>query len=704
MKLKSKLVALSLLTLLLPWSGWKLLQELERYLRSAQEASLLASARMAAVAIPLEFQTRLLFAPDRYTRLRSLPRPPSLDGYPDDWIAADQGLEFRPTDADGRAGPRLRLLAGAQGGRLFLLFEVETEAGVGARGADGSGTAAGAESVTLVIRNPRGLQRFRIHPGAPGPLQLRSESGAMGQGEGFWLDTPGGYSLELSLPAGSEDTDLSFAVTDAAGRRAGPLQETPPGAAGPTLPARSQWISLVPEWRRLSDWLARSADPATRAWLVDADGWVLADSGATRANAGAAALAEGVGGEERPADVLRTTWLQRSLYRLIAGSRTVPLEEWPSEPLQLGDAAVTAALRGAEAVAWSQEPDTALVRTTAAVPVVLEGDVKGAIVVQSASEGLLLATNRALGRLLFSTLALALALAAGLWYFASRLSRRVRRLSSAVSHAMEDRVDPESLPLRRDRDELGDLARNNERLLRAVADYSQYLQTLAGKLSHELKTPLAITRSSLDNLSSQRLDEASRRFLERAQEGVERQAAIVRAMSEASRLEAAIGAADWEQVDLGELVRRCVAGYRTLYEGRQLTLQAPDAPLPLRCAPDLLAQALDKLVDNAMSLTGSADEVGVSLAKTAAKEGIQYVLAVRNTGSTLPDDLKDRLFDSLVSVRPRRGAEPHLGLGLYIVRLVVAAHHGEVSARNLAQNAGVEFRIRLPIAQKPPSV
>ena len=241
MKLKTKLVALSLLTLLLPWSGWKLLQELERYLREAQETALLASARMAAGAIPLEFQTRLLFAPDRYTRLRSLPRPPSLDGYPDDWVASDQGLEFGPAGLDpgSRAGPRVRLLAGSHGGRLFLLFEV-TSAG-------GPGADADAESVTLVTRNPRGLQRFRIRPGAPGPLQLRSEGGAMGQGEGFWLDTPGGYSLEVSLPAGSEDTDLSFAVTDAAGRRAGPLQEAPAGTAGPSTPSRPQWISLVPE-------------------------------------------------------------------------------------------------------------------------------------------------------------------------------------------------------------------------------------------------------------------------------------------------------------------------------------------------------------------------------------------------------------------------------------------------------------------------
>lgn len=666
MKLKTQLVALSLLTLLLPWSGWKLLQELERYLRDAQEASLLGAARMAAASLPLEFQTRLLFLPDRYARLRVLPRAPSLDGHADDWPAAEQGLEFR--SADGALA--LSLLAGAYGGRLFLLFDVR------------DGSTGTADGVTLLTRNPRGLQRFHVSPGAPGPLQLRSQAGAFGQGEGFWLDTPSGYRLELSLPDGGADTSISFLAVDAAGPRlVGPLAEgdaRDAAAAVAAQPARSQWIALVPEWERLSVWLAQASGEATRAWLVDAEAWVLADSGPeSRLGHGAASL--------------ETTWLQRSLYRLVAGSRTELRDEWPSASLRLLDSAVDHALAGREGVSWSQEIDTAVVRNTAAVPVLLDGEVAGAIVVQSSSEGLLLVTNRALGRLLFTTLALALGLAAGLWYFASRLSRRVRRLSSAVSRAMEDRVEPESLPLRRDRDELGELARNNEKLLRAVADYSQYLQTLAGKLSHELKTPLAITRSSLDNLSSQDLGASSRRFLERAQEGVERQAAIVRAMSEASRLEAAIGAADWERVDLAELVGRCAAGYRTLYEGRKLNLQLPPGPLPMRCAPDLLAQALDKLVDNAFSLTGPEDEVHIELRRAAG--GCE--LAVLNSGSTLPADFKERLFDSLVSVRARRGAEPHLGLGLYIVRLVVAAHEGEVSARNLPDGAGVEFLIRL---------
>lgn len=674
MKLRTKLVALSLLTLLLPWSGWKLLQELEQFLRETQQAALLASARTMATAIPMEFRSRLQFLPELYVPLRSLGRQPALDGYSDDWPDAGQALEFRSEDSE----LLVRLLAGNQGGRLFILFEVNDTSRSHASPIN-SATPATADSVTLLARSPRGLFNFTISPEAPGPIQLNSEGGDSGQVEGFWLEQENGYRLELALPVAASNTDISFQVQDFSGTGAAQHR-----VAGPlTDPGQPRWITLTAEWQGLSQWFARSEFDDARTWLLDSNGWVLADSNS----------AEGPDpGLDSASGVQKTTWLQRLLYRLVAGSRTELLDKWPADPVRLRDEVVSAALSGEDAVSWTQDMETAMVWNTIAVPVLLQDEVHGAIVMQSTSDGLLLVTNRALGRLLFTTLALSFGLAAGLWYFATHLSRRVRRLSGSVSLAMEDGVHPGALPLINDRDELGELARNNQKLLRAVADYNQYLQTLAGKLSHELKTPLAITRSSLDNLAIQNLDGESRRYLDRALEGVDRQAVIIRAMSEASRLEASIGVAEWETIDLSELVRRCVEGYRAVHPGRNLLVQVPAEPLQLKCAPDLLAQALDKLVDNAISMSRENDTVTVIL--RSGDEGCE--LAVRNTGSALPDDLQERLFDSLVSLRKKRGAEPHLGLGLYIVRLVAAAHNGDASARNLPAGEGVEFLITIP--------
>lgn len=671
MKLRTKLVALSLLTLLLPWSAWKLLQELERFLRDAQQNTLVASTRTMASAIPMEYSSRLLFLPANYVPVWELENQPALDGYANDWPGSGQGRAF--VSLDGQL--TVDLLAGTHDGQLFVLFDVRS-AQVDEGATPGSHPGLPDDRMTLLIRSPRGLFSFTINPAAPGPLQLNSEREPSGQIEGYWQDQENGYRLELALPSTVRNTDISFQV-----RRTGEESSHSPSIAGPMADtARPVWISLEAGWPGLASWLNRSGLDAARTWVVDPEGWVLADSGA------------GAAGEGGPG-TQQTTWLQRLLYRGVAATRTEISEPWPEYPVRLDGETVQRALSGEEAIRWTQDLDTAVVWNTVAVPLVLQGEVRGAVVAQSTSDGLLLVTNRALGRLLFTTLAITFGLAIGLWYFASRLSRRVQRLSAAVSQSMQDAASSEALPLRDDRDELGELARNNQKLLRAVADYNQYLETLASKLSHELKTPLAITRSSLENLSSMGLDSESRQFLERAQQGVDRQFAIVRAMSEASRLEASLAVAEWETIDLAELISRCVEGYRSVHPERNLQIRIPQEDAALKCAPDLLAQALDKLVDNAVSMSTASDEVMVGFECS----GSTCEVFVRNTGSHLPEELQDRLFDSLVSLRDRPGTAPHLGLGLYIVRLVAEAHSGTVRAINLPGDQGVEFRMCIPV-------
>ncbi|HET9485487.1 MAG TPA: ATP-binding protein, partial [Xanthomonadales bacterium] len=169
---------------------------------------------------------------------------------------------------------------------------------------------------------------------------------------------------------------------------------------------------------------------------------------------------------------------------------------------------------------------------------------------------------------------------------------------------------------------------------------------------------------------------------------------ILRAMSEASRVERAIASAEAEDFDLAELVRGSAGAYRDLIAPRRLELDAPSSRLAFHGAPDLIAQALDKLIDNARSFTPA--DGWIRLALVRADDSVE--LAVANQGPPLPERMGERLFDSLVSVRDPRAqpdASPHLGLGLFIVRLVAELHGGEAVAANLPDGSGVEFRLRL---------
>ena len=70
-----------------------------------------------------------------------------------------------------------------------------------------------------------------------------------------------------------------------------------------------------------------------------------------------------------------------------------------------------------------------------------------------------------------------------------------------------------------------------------------------------------------------------------------------------------------------------------------------------------------------------------------------------NEGPQLPAEMAGQLFDSMVSVRAHRAGDvPHLGLGLYIVRLIAEFHGGHAALSNRADGNGVEASVMLPCA------
>jgi signal transduction histidine kinase len=676
--LRNQILALSLLTLLLPWSGWKLVQQMENFLREAEENALLVSVRTISQAMPAEFKSELKLARGQVLPLRQMGVEPIIDGYLSDWPQPGQGLAFVSPAGD----LALDVLAGRFRGRFYLALRVRDKGAVSATSFNtGTGDPQRRAGVMLYVQNSRGQHSYMIASEAPGPLTVSSQGGAGVRLEANWMDNEDGYTIELVLPGNTER--IGVGAVAPAFTMSGVSSERYAG----TLNGRRQgeWLELISRDDDIARWLAGAVPDKSRAWLVQDDGWVVADSGP---------LPDG--------DESGLTWVQRMIYQLVADSRMRLRRDPPLWPVRFDKSAIDGVLR--DGASWRRDADSAAVYSLVAVPVnatqmpgqtvpaSTTGATIGTVVMETRSEGLLLMTNRALGRFSLVALVLVIVLAAGLWLFATRLSSRVQKLSSAVNRAMDDAGQAPELPSTASGDEVGELARNTEKLLKSVAEYTVYLQKLASRLSHELKTPIAITRSSLENLASRDLDPDARRYLERATEGLDRQAAIVSAMSEAQRLEGAVRTTEWVNVDIGEMLGHSIDAYRSVHPGRVIDLEVPEEPVELHCAPELLIQALDKLVDNAVSLSAHDCEISIALRRVEDN----CLLSVANTGTRLPDTLHEKLFDSLVSLRDKKAGRSHLGLGLHIVKLVAEAHNGSVTARNLPNDQGVEFTIHLP--------
>jgi signal transduction histidine kinase len=118
---------------------------------------------------------------------------------------------------------------------------------------------------------------------------------------------------------------------------------------------------------------------------------------------------------------------------------------------------------------------------------------------------------------------------------------------------------------------------------------------------------------------------------------------------------------------------------------------ADAATYPVSGSPELLVQLLDKLVDNAVDFSGHDDEIVVAI----RRDDKDVVLSVTNPGPPLPDSLRHRIFQSMVSVRAT-GGEDNLGLGLHIARIIAEGHRGTIEASNTRD--GVRFELRLGLS------
>jgi signal transduction histidine kinase len=159
-------------------------------------------------------------------------------------------------------------------------------------------------------------------------------------------------------------------------------------------------------------------------------------------------------------------------------------------------------------------------------------------------------------------------------------------------------------------------------------------------------------------------------------------------MSEATRLEQLVRKGERERFDAREVVRGCAYAY----PAKKFEVTVPEAPVWLRGAPDLYAQMLDKLVANAVDFATGDEPIRVRLDSRAG----EATLTVSNRGPRLPEAMAGKLFESMVSVRNAAGSEPHLGLGLYIVRLVAEFHGGTAEAIDREDGSGVVIKVRTP--------
>ncbi len=691
MSLRAKLLLLSLLTLVLPWAGWRYAQQMETTLRRGQEDSLITTADVLSRVVASEPEALYRvpefaseFDPangDYFAPL--LATTPLIDGFADEWPTPARpipGLASSRTDDGTPPAPLVRLGVFARHLHMYVEVEHRPLRYEVPQSQEESSLDVAADRLIVLTRDEFSHERaWSISAVAPGPLLIRNcEVGAPWRitsddavpFSGIWRETSKGFAIELRGPINLFGTWIGITAVD----------------------AKNNVVARTPDLGRLHTGseslklrLEQYAPDGVRVSVVDAHGWLLARAGSIRME-----LAPEMNGLEQDEN-----GFARSIYRRLLSRGEAPPRAFGLPYGMWGDP-IDAARAGHAQAIWSEQAAGEPTLIRAATPIRVGGETVGALLVEEPGEQLVLVRELALNRLLNLTLIAVLFTIVVTLLFAARLSQRIRRLSRAAANAVSPEGHIEiAIPDTRARDELGTLARSYAAVLARLKEYNSYLQTLGSKLSHELRTPLTIVSSSLDNLSSETvLPPDSQSYLDRARTGTSRMQSILSAMSEATRVEQSIEHTERTRFDLKTLVANVGQAYQQTFTEHRIEVETPAKSCWVEGSPELIAQLLDKLMDNAVDFAPKASPIHLSLAAADS----HYRLSVKNEGPLLPPHLDDRLFESLVSGRAGSDGKPHLGLGLYIVRLIAQFHRGTATARSLPDATGVEFAIEIPRA------
>jgi len=728
LSIRFKLVLLSSLLLVIPWLGNRYILEMEEYLSRGQEQTVLGTARALATALS---ERPELFNESSYSRAESgqdlyvypVVYPLSLE---DDSLADWQDYQqyeqhyresslipnpenqlssFRGQDDTGDP-LSFRLMLGENNRSLFIYFRVLDEQII-LRDQEGLRVDR-SDSLRLSLVNRDGVfERYVIAPYNDlviYPFRIGTEitdvSSLMHEPRinGRWRIIPEGYEVELQLPIEMVGNKLALAVYDVDNpltRQVAAIVST----SGMERPAELGTLQRpTPEIDRI---VAGMGYTNSRVQVVDRSQRVLLSVGDIQTAMGLI-----LANEEKTRTGL-LGWLEDNiLHPLYYQVLTQPTSDFVDDLYQGGVVDgdhLIPALTGRATTRYRtitndtvDDQDNDFTRILeAAYPIVAGEEVLGAVVVDQNMNGIRTFRNQALETLFDTMLAILMFTMAALFLFATSLSSRIRGLASQAEKIIDDagRITNTIEPSR-SVDELGDLSRSFAGIVDRLSQYTHYLENMSSRLSHELRTPVTVVRSSLENLAMVTKEEDAQVYIQRAEEGITRLNLILSNMSEASRLEQILQSSDKEDTDLTKVIDACVQEYQQIYPNVEFESKISLQPVRIMGNADYIAQLMDKVVANAVEFSYEGKPIRVA----CYEDNNEAIVSVANSGPYLDHDMKDRIFDSMVSVRPEgKKKQPHLGMGLHIVRMIAEYHNGFVYADNLMEEQGVIVVLRIPL-------
>jgi Signal transduction histidine kinase len=331
---------------------------------------------------------------------------------------------------------------------------------------------------------------------------------------------------------------------------------------------------------------------------------------------------------------------------------------------------------------------------TVAMPLrTTDGKAFGAVFISAPAENLRKSTMVLMRTFIISSICIVFLSMALIYLLTYRTVRPLRIMSNAAK-AFGDGDFSIRVPVI-GHDEISQLCRAFNNMAESLSSSEEMRRSFIANVSHELKTPMTSISGFIDGILDGTISEEKRDYyLSLVSDEIKRLSRLVRTMLDLSRIEAGEVRFSPVNFDISKIIVRSLLSFEKIIEEKQIEIRGlDDIPNTMVYAdPDLLHQVVYNLVDNAVKFTNHGGYIKVFIEDTP----INTTIAISNSGIGIKSEDLRHVFERFYKTDKSRGLDKKgVGLGLFICKMFVNMHDGDISA-NSVEGEYCEFKFNIP--------
>ena len=281
-------------------------------------------------------------------------------------------------------------------------------------------------------------------------------------------------------------------------------------------------------------------------------------------------------------------------------------------------------------------------------------------------------------------------------FIIQRQMKPIKQMTAAARKMAHGQMDVRVSVDETDTAELSDLSVAFNNMAEALAKSERKRQEFVANVSHELKTPMTTISGYMDGMLDGTIpSEQHKKYMMIISGEVKRLSRLVRNMLEISRIQdQGIPAERKKAFDLCQTLGEVLLSFEQKINEKHLEVETdlPDLGARTLADPDSIQQVVYNLIENAVKFCpdGGTISLGISETKTG-----KYLVAVRNTGPTIPPEELSLIFDRFHKTDKSRSVDrTGVGLGLYIVKTIILSHEEDIYVTS--RDGVTEFSFTMP--------